>query len=131
MCCLLILAISILQTDPIRSFKAPRNEMFLVHGTYCMVRTASSNVITILGKSLPADASVIIPIDSNDGIITTYTTDTVGNFEHTLRSPEKVKIISVGREGGGAFDAIVIINYEFVSATKSELLWEFLRNFRR
>lgn len=127
----MLLAISMNQSSGIKAFKAPVNDMFLIHNTYCAVFSAGSNEIIILGKSLPSTNNAIDVQTENDGMVSVFVADTVGNFEHNLRVPEKVKIISIARGGSNAFGAVIIINYEFVSATKSELLWEFLRNFRR
>lgn len=126
----MILTIVINQGSGVIHQKAPHHLMYEIHYIYAMIKNAGSNEFGVYSRDIANSVVSVNPFTSQDDLIAVFTSDTVGHFGYEFLIPEKAKFLSFARSGSNAFEAIILVHYNLIKATKIELLWEWFRKGR-
>ena len=108
-----------------RDIRAPANKMFAVHGALFANFTAISNSVAVMTRQVEERAIFNL---EDDNPIFAFRCEIDG--EHVsimLPKPERAKHLTILTANTNNIGCHVIIYYEIVDASKSELIWDFLR----
>ncbi len=124
--------VQVLNADSfIKAFKAPKGKMYAISDIHGTVNLAGDNLVSVfdyLKEDLSADVG---PSLSDEGVLANFATNIAGNhIDFNFMIPQTCKFISIGSESATAFEAILIIAYELITASRTQLLIEWLRKGR-
>lgn len=118
-------------TSPAKRLKAPKNTMFLVSDIHGSVLSSGANTVSVINELLEDELEIIQADTRQSGMIAAFSTAIAGNHvDFNFMTPQKSKFLTVARSSSTAFNAIIIIVYELIKATKPELIVEWFRKGR-
>lgn len=118
------------EASSVFKYRAPRNFMYLIHSVHLTVLTAGNNRVIVIDE-LAEDEVTTLSVGRSSGIIFVGETDIAGLLpDITFSVPLPSKFISIGRELATTFSAFIIIDYELIEASKTELIIEWFRKGR-
>lgn len=118
-------------SDPVK-FKAPKGFMYNIFDIHFSVTLAGSNIVGVLNYLLEDE------VDQDDwnvanaeGVLAIIATNIAGQAEDfNFTKGEMTKFISIAANTSTVFACFIIIHFELVKASKTELILEWFRKGR-
>ena len=113
-----------------KRFVAPPNKVYAIKSVLASphIVEAATGAILVVPQALEIPNTEVLTMDLNYMYISTIRTQ---GHQMVYPEPVRTKYITVGSTAGSSFVFGVVIDYELVNATRSELIWEFVRRGKR
>lgn len=126
----MIISVFITETSSPFTFKAPKGTMYKIWDVHSTIFAGGANAIGVL-NFLSELIEDVWNVDDTGGLIAVFDTAITGSTQDfQFTTGEKSKFITIAKDGSSAFAASIIIHYELISASKTELIIEWFRKGR-
>ena len=123
-------------TDDVVVRRAPSNKMYLVEAMNVVLLDFASNTLYVLNRHMKVGVSQIIgKIDTNTtpSLIAIFRQSAIASHHSFWVGDinERTKYLSVGFENANTMSFAVIVYGKIINASKSDLVWEFIKKRHR
>lgn len=126
-----ILTKYILNTSKIVQLKAPRGKLFAINGIAATTINNGSNRFIMFDRAFEEAPDAISITTYADSIIFAIEADIAQSLSLPLKTSHKTKYISFAPgDAAQAASVLFIVDYEIVTGSKAELIWEWISKRR-
>jgi len=118
----------VLLNNTLQRRKAPYRTMYKIYSIYGTIVSAANNTMKVVDYGV--EDEVVTLGDVNEGVIFEMETSVIHSTNFVIPFPIISKFLTFGTRLTTAFSGRILVNYELINATRTQLLIEWFRKGR-
>lgn len=117
------------ENEGIKRLTAPRGKIYEITDIHVAILAANANTVVIVDRAVEEERTFLNPEDDQHVLV--FPASIANAFDATFGVPIRTKYVSIGPGNvNNAIQASVVLNFNLVTASRAELIWEWFSKKR-